>query len=133
MKPRLKEDPKEWRKAAWMSALGMSAGASLLRWRHILPQTPWVMILCVLAIVAIAAALQPRWFRSYYRFTTKVGHYISQFAGQAVLLFLFLFLVTPLGVVMRLFGKDLLRLRRPANAASYWTLARAKSPLDRSF
>ena len=41
--------------------------------------------------------------------------------GQSVLIIvLFYGVVTPVGLTMRAFGKDPLRLRRDANAASYW-------------
>ena len=45
MKLKLKEDPKEWRKAAWMSALGLAVFSSLLRWRHKIPRRWWVSVL----------------------------------------------------------------------------------------
>jgi len=133
MKLKLKEDPKEWRKAAWMSALGLTVLSSLLRWRRVLPVAVWALILFLLASVAAAAALRPRWFRGYYRFTSKLGFRISQFAGYVVLAILFVFIITPLGLVMRLLGKDPLRLRRPSGVETYWSEIRRKSSLDRLF
>ena len=133
MKLKLKEDPKEWRKAAWMSALGLTVLSSLLRWRRVLPVAVWALILFLLASVAVAAALRPRWFRGYYRFTSKLGFRISQFAGYVVLAILFVFIITPLGLVMRLLGKDPLRLRRPSGVETYWSEIRRKSSLDRLF
>jgi len=34
---------------------------------------------------------------------------------------------------MRALGKDPLRLKRPGNAASYWTESRESTPLDQIF
>jgi ABC-type uncharacterized transport system permease subunit len=133
MKLKLKEEPKEWRKAAWMSALGLTVLSSLLRWRRVLPVAPWASVLCVLAAIAIAAALQPRWFRGYYRFSTKLGFVLSQLAGHIVLVLVFFIVVTPLGLVLRMLGKDPLRLRRPPDAQSYWSEVRGKSSLDSLF
>jgi hypothetical protein len=133
MKLKLKEEPKEWRKAAWMSALGLALLTSLLRWRRVLPLAAWAVALCLLAALAAAAALRPRWFRGYYRFSAKVGFGLSQMAGGVVLALVFFIVVTPLGLAMRMLGKDPLRLRRPAGAESYWSEVRRKSSLDRLF
>jgi hypothetical protein len=133
MKLKLKEDPKEWRKAALMSALGLALMSSLLRWRRVLPATAWEFVLCLLAAVAVAAALRPRWFRGYYRFSAKLGFGLSRMAGYAVLALLFFIVITPLGLVLRMFGKDPLRLRRPVGAESYWSEVRGQSSLDRLF
>ena len=133
MKLKLKEEPKEWRKAAWMSALGLALMSSLLRWPRVLPATAWALVLCLLAALAVAAALRPRWFRGYYRFSTKLGFGLSRMAGYAVLALLFFFVITPLGLVLRMLGQDPLRLRRPTGAESYWSEVRGQSSLDRLF
>ena len=65
MKLKLKEDPKEWRKAALFGSLGLAGLSTLLRWRRILPVNGWVIALAILAFVALAACLCPRWFRGY--------------------------------------------------------------------
>jgi Saxitoxin biosynthesis operon protein SxtJ len=133
MKLKLKEEPKEWRKAAWMSALGLALLSSLLRWRRVLPMAAWVLVLCVLAALAVGAGIRPRSFRGYYRFSAKLGFALSQMAGLAVLALFFFIIITPLGLVLRLLGKDPLRLRRPPGAESYWSEVRGKSSLDRLF
>lgn len=133
MKLKLKEDPKEWRKAAWMSALGLALLSSLLRWRGVLPVAGWGLVLFLAAALAAAAALRPGWFRGYYRFSARMGFGLSQAAGLVVLTLLFFIVVVPLGLVMRMLGKDPLRLRRPAGRESYWSEVRRKSSLDRLF
>ena len=133
MKLKLKEEPGEWRKAAWMSALGLALLCSLLRWRRVLAVAPWVTILCLLAAVAATAALRPQWFRGYYRFSAKVGFGLSRAVGGAVLALLFFIVITPLGLGRRMLGKDPLRLRRPAGDKSYWADARKQTSLDRLF
>ena len=80
-----------------------------------------------------AAALRPRWFRGYYRFSAKLGFGLSQAVGRALLALLFFIVVTPLGLVLRMLGQDPLRLRRPASEESYWSEVRRKSSLDRLF
>lgn len=133
MKLKLKEDPKEWRKATLLSCLGLTVLSCVLCWRHILPVTGWVAVLVLLAGVAVSAMLWPHRFRGYYRVSSRVGFAISQFIGHVVLGILFLLIVTPLGLGLRLAGKDPLRLKRPRNAMTYWENSKEGGPLDRMF
>jgi hypothetical protein len=132
MKPKFSENPKEWRKGAWMSALGLAVFSTLLRWRGVLHNTKWAIVLALLAGIALAAAIQPRWFRGFHRFSTRLGFAISQFAGRVVLAFFFILVVTPVSLVRRMIGKDPLRLQRP-KIDSYWTSAPPKTPVERLF
>jgi hypothetical protein len=132
MKLKLSEDPKEWRKGAWMSALGLAILSSLLRWRGVLPVAVWEGVLAALAAIVVAAAVEPRWFRGFHRLSTRLGFSISQFAGRIILACVFFVVVTPVAIIRRMIGKDLLRLQRPTTE-SYWTTAPPKTPLDRLF
>jgi hypothetical protein len=104
-----------------------------LRWRRHLPVNVWHTLLVVFGLIAVCAVLQPRWFRGYYRLSLRLGFYSSQFIGRCVLVVFFIFIVTPLGFVLRLMGKNPLQLKRPRNAATYWHQARDCNPLDRLF
>jgi hypothetical protein len=133
MKLNFKEDPKEWRKSALLAALGLAILSSLLRWRRHLPVNVWCAVLALLGLVAICAALQPRWFRGWYRLSLRLGFYSSQFIGRCVLAVFFIFILTPLGFMLRLAGKNPLQLKRPDSAATYWHQTKDCSPLDRLF
>jgi hypothetical protein len=133
MKLNFKEDPKEWRKSTLLTALGLAILASLLRWRHHLSTKVWCAMLGVLAIVAVCAVLQPRWFRGWYRLSLRLGFYSSQFIGRCILVLFFFFIITPLGWGLRLAGKDALQLKRPRTATTYWQSSKDCSPLDRLF
>jgi hypothetical protein len=132
MKLIFKEDPKEWRQSALLTALGLAILSSLLRWRRHLPQTFWLALLALLAVAAICAASQPRWFRGWYRLSLRLGFYSSQCIGRVVLLLFFILIMTPLGLLLRLLGKDLLKLKR-VQSATYWQPAKDDNPLDRMF
>jgi hypothetical protein len=133
MKLNFKEDPKEWRKSALLNALGLAILSSLLRWRRYLPVNCWQALLVSLGLVAICAVLRPRWFRGWYRLSLQLGFYSSQFVGRGVLALFFIFIITPLGFVLRWAGKDSLQLKRPRKAATYWHQAKDCNPLDRLF
>jgi hypothetical protein len=133
MKLKLKDEPNEWRKAAWMSALGLAVFSSLLRWRRHLPATIWLCLLSFLAMVSLAAAAQPRWFRGYYRFTTKTGYFIGQWVGFVLFTMVFFLVITPFGFLRQRMGCDILLLRRPMKKESYWLETRKESSLERLF
>ncbi|MGH7975033.1 MAG: hypothetical protein ACREC8_00065 [Limisphaerales bacterium] len=133
MKLKFKEDPKEWRKSALLTLLGLAILSSLMRWRKHLPEKFWLAFLALLAVAAIFALLQPRWFRGWYRLSLRLGFYSSQFIGRCVLLLFFIFIITPLGFVLRLAGKDSLQLKRRREVKSYWQSSKNCSPLDRLF
>jgi hypothetical protein len=133
MKLNFKEDPREWRKQALLTLLGLALISGLLRWRRVLAPEVWYVGLAVLAAVAACALIWPRWFRGYYRFSLRAGFWLGLKLGRFLLRVVFLVLVTPLGWGLRLMGKDPLQLRRPDPSASGWHRAREWGPLDRLF
>lgn len=133
MKLRLKEDPREWRKTVWLTALGLAVLSSLLRWRHVLSHRTWLIVLAALAVVALLALVQPGWFRGFYRVSVRVGFWLSQIVARIVLTILFFLVLAPLGLLFRLLGKDALRLKKSREATTYWLKAKENSPLDRLF
>jgi hypothetical protein len=133
MKARLKEDPREWRKNVLLTALGLALLSSVLRWRHILSARTWLGVLAFCGLWALLAGLQPRWFRGWYRLSTRAGFWLSQIVARVVLVAMFFLLITPLGFLFRVLGKDPLRLKRLGGSATYFQPARASGPLDRLF
>ena len=133
MKLQFKEDPKEWRKSALLALLGPAILISLLRWRRHLSVNVWLAVLGAIAVLAVGALMWPRHCRGWYRLSLRLGFYSSQFVGRVVLAVLFIFILTPLGIVLRLAGKDPLRLKRPRDSDTYWHPAPSPGPLDRLF
>ena len=58
---------------------------------------------------------------------------LSQALGRVALILFFILILTPVGFILRLAGKDPLQLQRPANADTFWRTAKAPGPLDRLF
>jgi len=133
MKLRLKEDPKEWRKNALLSALGLTLLTSLLRWRRVLPNTIWLTLLSLLAIIALAALANPHWFRGYYRVSHRIGFHLARAIGYVVLTCFFLLVITPMGILLRIFGQDPLFLKRRPSQGTCWTPSKPATPLDSIF
>ncbi len=133
MGPKLKEAPREWQKFT----LVMAALVSLLAYggyrRHWIS---WAILLAVFITAGVAVVLCaacPRCFRGFYRGGMKLSFQIGQFMGKVLLTVFFLTAVTPLGLLLRLMGKDLLHLKRDSNATSYWQPAKADTQFDRMF
>jgi hypothetical protein len=133
MKVKFKEDPKAWRKTTLLTVLGAVIVCTVLRWRGVLPWNYWATTVILLAVVAITAWFWPRRYRGFYRVSTRIGFYSSQAFARVILALVFVLLLTPWSWVMRLAGKDPLRLKRIRTSASYWHPARQTSPLDRQF
>ena len=127
MQLKLKENPREWLKFTAVMAVLVSV-LSFLLYR---PAFPIVLGLSILGLVICAA--RPRWFRGFYRGGMTVSFHIGQVMGRILLTLLFLLVVTPMGLLLRLFGKDLLQLKRPAGATTYWRPAKTSNQFDRMF
>jgi hypothetical protein len=133
MKLKFKEDPKEWRKQALLAAFGIALISSVLRWRRVLTPHVWLCILAFSVILAVCACLRPTWFRGYYRVSMRLGYASSSVFGFIALVAFFIFIVIPVGLALRIAGKDPLQLKRPSNTDTFWQPARDPNPLDRLF
>jgi hypothetical protein len=74
-------------------------------------------------VAAVFAALALLWMSALAplnKLWTKLGILLFKIISPVVLALLFYVTVTPIAMLMRMLGKDPLRLRRDPNAASYW-------------
>lgn len=74
----------------------------------------------IAAVFLIASFARPALLAPLNRIWTKFGLLLSRVVNPIVMGLLFYSTITPIGLVMRLFGKDPLRLRFEPEAASYW-------------
>ncbi len=72
------------------------------------------------------ALICPRLLAPLYKGWMKFGHALGWINARLILGVVFFALVTPIGLIMRLFGKDPLRMRTK-KSASYWI---RRDPLD---
>jgi hypothetical protein len=130
---RLKEKPVEWIKFTAVMAVAVNLVVWLLWWRGHVP-----MALPVAAGVAaigalVTALIQPRWFRGFYRGGMTVSFHIGQVIGKVLLTLFFFLVVTPMGLLLRLAGKDLLHLRWNRQDPTWWQPAKNSRQFDRMF
>lgn len=133
MQLKLKEDPREWSKFAAILMLFLAAMAALLWRRRAIsnPQFAWTIAVAIAG--AANAVAFPRLWRPIYRGVMTVSFYWGQFMGRVLLSLFFLLLLTPIALLIRLLGKDLLRLKRNPAVQTYWQPAKPNDDFDRQF
>jgi hypothetical protein len=92
----------------------MAAGFALLtiKWRS-------VVLIAIAVLFAIAAIVVPRVLSGIYRVWMRVGEALAWINTRIILTLIFFLVVTPTGLLMRLFGRSPIDPRRRF-AASYW-------------
>lgn len=133
MRLKLQENPREWQKfTAVAMLLPVIAGALLWR-KGVLTLPMWLGLVTGAVSVCVFSLLRPRAFRAFYRGGMTASHHVGRAMGTVLLALVFLLVVTPLGLLLRVLGKDLLQLRRPPATDTYWQPARSASDLERMF
>ncbi|MFZ5689630.1 MAG: SxtJ family membrane protein [Pseudomonadota bacterium] len=79
---------------------------------------PWALI--VAAIFLAVALVFPRLLRPLNFIWFKLGLALHHIVNPVIMALIFFGAVLPTGLMVRLFGKDLLRLKRDPHAKSYW-------------
>jgi hypothetical protein len=133
MSLKLQEKPREWQKFTCSLMAALSLAAFLMYRKHALawPVAQGVWILAV--AVAVVCLLWPAPFRGLYRAGMTVGFYVGQVVGRVLLTLVFFGVFFPLGWLLRLGGKDLLNLKKPGAAETYWQTPPPKGQHDRPF
>ena len=98
----------------------------LLSIRHGAPVRWWALALA--AAFALAAFLSPRILAPLNKLWARVGDLLHKVTTPLIMGVLFYLVLTPCAAIMRLLGKDSLRLKRPLGVASYWIERRPPGP-----
>ncbi len=82
-------------------------------------QNMWWILAAIAVILLLLALVKPLWLNPLRLVWDKIGHVLG-IINTYILLTLFYFVIlTPLSLIMRLFGKDILKLKRNKNN-TYW-------------
>lgn len=90
------------------------------------PARRWALVIS--AVFALVTLLRPALLHPANRLWTRFGLLLGKLTNPIVTGLLFFLVVTPIGLLLRLAGKDLLRLRRDPDASSYWIERRPPGP-----
>jgi hypothetical protein len=74
----------------------------------------------VAAVFAGLTLLRPHWLNPANRAWLKLGLLMYRVVNPVIMALLFFVAILPIGLVMRLFGKDFLRLARDRASPTYW-------------
>jgi hypothetical protein len=109
--------PLELRKFGYVMAGAAGAVAGLLWWRS-RPAAPWFAAVGV--VFLLTALVGPTALRPIERVWMRFADILSAVMTRVILVLTFFLVITPLAVVLRLLGKDPLRLRPDPDAQSFW-------------
>lgn len=133
MQPKLKENPREWQKFTAVMVFMVGVICLALHRHKMMHTTAMGVAGVALVLVVVSSLIRPQSFRGFYRSGMTVSFHVGQVMGAILLSVFFLLVVTPLGLLLRLSGKDLLDLKRDSSAKSYWRTAKDNPNFDRMF
>ena len=91
-----------------------------------MPKWPWILA----GLLWVPALLVPNALRPVYTTWMKIGHAIGWINTRIILGVLFYALVLPMGLIMRLFGKDPMARKLSKSVSSYRKIS-VSEPKDR--
>lgn len=128
MSQRGRKSLRELRRFGFAFGTAMTILGSLLLWRG-RAAAPWVLGLAATAL--IAAALAPRLLRPLEKALAALLMAVMTVVTYVVLTLSFFLVISPMGILMRLLGKDLLAKRFPSEETTYWVEVEADGPASR--
>jgi hypothetical protein len=133
MKPRLKEDPKEWRNFALLCCAVVLVLSGMALWKKWIGPRAYSALVSVATIGVVVAMVNPEAFRGFYRRAMTISFHIGQVAGKVILGIFYIVVLTPLGLALRMMGKDFLEVRRGKETETFWKPARKPGKMDQQF
>ncbi len=86
----------------------------------------------VAAALIVISLLMPRLLAPLKRIWVKLGDFLNVVVSPVVLSLTYVFAIIPVGVLIRLVGKDLLSLKHDPSTASYWIKRDLGGPTPKS-
>jgi len=90
------------------------------------PVRLWAVI--VTALLIIIAIVRPRILRPANQLWARFGLLLHKITNPIILGVIFYVVITPTGLVMRLAGRDLLKLKLNRESSSYWVMRDPPGP-----
>lgn len=116
-----------------LTSFALIVGGALIvvaafQWRRGAPQWVWVTLIAIAVVLLLAAAVAPSLLKPVYRGWMRLGEALGWVNTRILLTLIFFLVVTPIGLVMRLFGRSPIATAR---RESYWTDVEPHSYGDR--
>lgn len=75
---------------------------------------------CIGLVLMVLGVLAPFYLKSIYKFWMGIAFALGWIVSRVLLLILFFIIITPIGLLMRIFGKDFLDIKSKRKRDSYW-------------
>ncbi len=124
----MKKSNKELRKFALVMTIAFAIIGSIAFWQG---RNGAPYLLYISAFFLVSGGLFPRLLIPIEWAWMKLAHYMSIVMTFIILTLTFYLMIAPLGLMMRLFGKDLLSLKFEPNRKSYWIKVDPDGPASR--
>jgi hypothetical protein len=117
----LNPSSKKLRQFGWVSPIMLLALSLVLRWRFGLPMSGVLGFGLVGLILLILSRISVRLVRPVYLVLVIAGYPIGWVVSHLVMLLFYFGIITPLALIFRLFGRDMLHRRWEPERDTYWT------------
>jgi hypothetical protein len=95
----------------------------------------WWVAFGIAIVLLLFALIKPALLNPLRLIWDKIGHVLGTINTYVLLTVFYFFILSPLGMIMRLFGKDILKIKWLKNKDTYWdtTEQRADSSMTNQF
>ena len=129
---RLKKTPSDWKKYLLSFTSMLSIVVGVLIWKLFITWQTAYVAWSVIGLLLIIGLLSNIVSGAVYRIGMAIGFQIGRVFGAVLLFLMFCVVITPLGLFLRLIGKDLLNFQafKKLKNKSYWVTSKTPGPID---
>ena len=129
---RLKKTPSDWKKYLLSFTSMLSIVVGVLIWKLFITWQTAYVAWGVIGLLLIVGLLSNIVSNAVYRVGMAIGFQIGRVFGAVLLFLMFCVVITPLGLFLRLIGKDLLNFQAFKNLKikSYWVTSKTPGSID---
>ena len=113
--------------------IAMLVFASISIWKHRDLGAAALALLFAALVFFLLGVFSPERLRRFEKLWMKFGDKLGTVMTYVVMLITFLVIVTPIGLLMRLLGRDLLALKLDPQRTTYWEPVDPQGPGSRPF
>ena len=130
---RLSEKPLEWAKFTLVIAVLLVVASWYISHAFSLPSLYPILSSVFMLGIVVVAFINPTPFKPLYSTGMKLSYSIGQVISRVMLVLFFLIVLTPIALILRLLGKEVLSLRFRSGKESYWRESKPDHDFDRMF
>ena len=102
-------------------------------WPLLKGDNPRIYLLPIAALFLILGILNSKILTPLNKAWIKFGELLGRVIAPIVMFVIFFSILTPIGLLLKLFGKDLLQIKNNKSIKSYWISRKNINSMDRQF